>query len=149
MRPCFVVPVAVAAVAFGAGACGGDDKLPKAEFVSKANAICAKYEKKISAVPEPSRGDDNLDRYADYVDKVSPLAKAAHAEMSDLEPEDGALAKKWDGYLEGVRTGIDDLEAVGEKAEDDDRPGAQAAAKRLTKNDADAKSVLGEGACAN
>ncbi|MDQ3675896.1 MAG: hypothetical protein M3401_03680 [Actinomycetota bacterium] len=140
-------------MALGASACGEDDKkLGKAEFVRKANAICTKFEKKGSAIPEPSgAGSDkeDLERVAAYLDKSTPVVEGQHKELNDLEPKDGALAKKWNTYLDGLRSAVDDLEEAREKAKDGDKAGMQAAAKRLQANDADAEPALGNGACAD
>ena len=46
-----------AAVLVGAG-CGGGDRLSKAEFQQRANAICAKYQKRIDALGQPQSIDE-------------------------------------------------------------------------------------------
>ncbi len=150
----FTVPFTVAAMALGAGACGGEDStqtLPRAEFSTQANAVCAKFEKQIDAIPTPTGGgsdDEQLKRYADYVDKVAPVTSKAHDELSALAPDDEALAKKWDAYLDQVEDGIDDIEESADKARDGDKAGTQAAAKRLSARNPDAEPITGKGACA-
>ena len=148
------VPCALAALALGAGACGEDEseKLAMGEFRSKANAVCDKYDKRIDAVPNASGGGGNetelLKREAGRIEKVADLAEDAHGELSDLEPKDGALAKKWDTYLDQLDKTVGLIRESGEKAKDGDKSGAQAAAQRSQDIDADAEGVTGKGACA-
>jgi hypothetical protein len=58
-------------------ACGGGSKLAKAEWITKGDAICAKSDKKRSAIPSPSFAPGkatkaDLPAAADYFDKALP-----------------------------------------------------------------------------
>jgi hypothetical protein len=147
------VSIAVFALALGAGACGGEDKktLGKAEFQKQANAICERYEKKGEAVPEPASGGsdaDQLKSVAEYLEDSTPVFEGGYDELRDLEPEDDALAKRWDTYLGELKTAIDALKRAGDEARDGDKAGVQAAFEDVEAPDeVDVKELLGDDAC--
>jgi hypothetical protein len=92
----------LAALAGGAAlllaACGGggpSESLSPTQFRQQADAICAKYESKIEALPRPTSLDD-LQR---FVDQVIPLIEQGNAELGDLEPPE-ALADDWGRALD-------------------------------------------------
>lgn len=153
MRTRVAVPIVLAAMALGAAACGEDktEKLPRAEFVSKATAVCADSRSKANAIPDPSGGRtdaEQFDRLAEYLGKATPIIQDGYERLRDLEPEDDALAKKWDGYLDGLQAAVGDLEQAQEHAKNANKAGLQAALKRVQDNDVGAESILGKGACA-
>ncbi|MGH2839919.1 MAG: hypothetical protein ACRDKY_03735, partial [Solirubrobacteraceae bacterium] len=112
---------------------------------------CSDSRRKANAIPDPSGGRtdaETFDRLAEYLGKATPIVQDGYDRLRDLEPEDGALAKKWDGYLDGLEAAIGDLKEAREHAEDGDKEGLQAALKRVQDNDVEAESILGKGACA-
>jgi hypothetical protein len=94
----------LAALAGGAAlllaACGGgggssSESLSPTQFRQQADAICAKYESKIEALPRPT----SLDDLQGFVDQVIPLIEQGNAELGDLEPPK-ALADDWGRALD-------------------------------------------------
>lgn len=71
-----------AALAFVAAGCGGGGPLSKSKFDTKANAICAKYARKINAVPAPRKIDD----VPAYVELVKPYLERGVDELAVLKP---------------------------------------------------------------
>ena len=79
----------VAAMALVAGGCGSKgNRLSKAEFVKQANAICAKYErrvqKRMAGIPA---GDEA--QLASSIEKVLPVIREGNDELRSLKPPDG------------------------------------------------------------
>ncbi len=149
MRPLLL---AVAALALVAGGCKSNGKrLSKAEFVSRANAICAKYEKRVqsrmSGVPA---GDEK--QLAGSIEKVIPVIREGNDELRSLKPPE-SLRGRYGRWL-----GIADAEvAAAQKLHDalrqNDRTAIQAAFKELQTKDADqdrlARQELGLTGCAS
>jgi hypothetical protein len=90
---------AVAAFALVAGGCGGGGgkRLSKAEFVSRADAICAKYEKRVqnrmAGVPA---GDQK--QLASSIKNVLPLIRKGNDELRSLKPP-GSLQSRFDSWM--------------------------------------------------
>ena len=60
----------------------------KAEYIREADAICAKYERQISLIPQPQTF---LRDFAVYMRRVVPIARQQNQELRQLEaPEDDA-----------------------------------------------------------
>jgi hypothetical protein len=60
----------------------------KAEYVREADAICSKYERQISLIPQPQTF---LRDFAVYMRRVVPIARQQNQELRQLEaPEDDA-----------------------------------------------------------
>jgi hypothetical protein len=74
----------VAVLVLLATACGGgsDTRLSKAEFQSQANAICAKYQKQLNAIDEPT----SLDEVPDLVDQALVILNKEIDEVAALNP---------------------------------------------------------------
>lgn len=98
MRLSLPTPFAIAALALGLAACGGDDKLSKADLGKKANAICKDFDKKIAAVPQPI-GARNVGTAAAYYDQTRPIVNDLIRQLDKLEPED-SLTKDWTTFVD-------------------------------------------------
>ena len=61
---------------------GGDDRLSHSELVREANGICARYQKRFDALPQPR----NLREFRRYMAKAIPLARREVRDLSRLEP---------------------------------------------------------------
>src|SRR6185295_11196800 len=59
-----------------------DTRLSKAEFQSQANAICAKYQKQLNAIDEPT----SLDEIPDLVDQALVILNKEIDEVAALNP---------------------------------------------------------------
>jgi hypothetical protein len=117
---------AAVAIVFVLAGCGGEERLTKPEFVRQANAICAKYERRLDAIPQPRELRD----VQSYIDRGVPLAKGELAELEELRPperDEPAVER----LLAQVEATISELERLGEAAAARDREAAQAAAARV------------------
>ena len=106
--------------------CGGDERLSRSEFVQRADAICAKYQRRSAAIPRPRTIAD----VPSFIDRGIPLAKDELAELDALRPpkEDEAEV---DRMLAEVRTTIAELERLRRIAASRDRLATEAAAARV------------------
>jgi hypothetical protein len=144
--------LAVAALALVAGGCGGKSKrLSKAAFVSHANAICAKYEKRVRSrmAGIPAGNEKQL---ASSIEKVLPVIRQGNDELRTLKPP-SSLQGSFDRWM-----GIADAEvAAASKLHDalrkQDLAATQAAFTELQTRDAAqdrlARQDLGLSGCAS
>jgi len=96
MRLSVAAPLAIAALAPGLAACGGDDGLPRAELAKRANAICTDSNTKVAAIPRPPTR--SLESAAAYYAKTRPIIGDATAKLQRLEPK-GAVKQDWETYV--------------------------------------------------
>ena len=89
----------LAAAVLGLAACGGGGGggggSSAAEFRQQADAICAKYEDKITALGSPS----SLEELGDFVDQAVTIIEQGNNELQSLEPPD-ELADDWDRAMQ-------------------------------------------------
>jgi hypothetical protein len=88
----FVLAVLGLAACGGGGGGGGSSA---AEFRQQADAICAKYEDKITALGTPT----SLDELGDFVDQAVSIIEQGNNELQSLEPPD-ELADDWDRAMQ-------------------------------------------------
>ena len=119
-----VAGAALAALALAA--CGGDERLSKPEYLREADAICAKYERRLDAFPEPR----TLRDVPSFIERGVPLAKQELAELEELRPPEADEAEVG-RLLTQVRETTAALERLGEAAAARDRAAALAAAERV------------------
>ena len=131
--------VAVLAASVLAG-CGGDDRLSKAEFAKRGNAICTAYNKKVKALGSP----DSMAEIPDYVDRAIPLLDDARKQLSALEPPTD-YEKDFDAYVsaaDGAKAHARELAAAASENDqqalqrvaaeaDRDKKASDAAARRV------------------
>ncbi|MDQ3675895.1 MAG: hypothetical protein M3401_03675 [Actinomycetota bacterium] len=98
MRLSVAAPLAISMLAMGVVACGGDDKLSKADLAKKANAICKNFDKKIAAVPRPA-GARNPGIAAAYYEQTRPIVDDTVSELKKLDPED-SVEKDWKTFID-------------------------------------------------
>jgi hypothetical protein len=80
--------VAVALAAALLAGCDFGSDSGQAEFIRDADAICARYERQISLIPQPQTF---LRDFAVYMRRIVPIAREQNAELRRLEaPEDEA-----------------------------------------------------------
>jgi hypothetical protein len=111
-----VVPVLLAA-------CGGDDRGPrltKAEFASKADAICEKYNKQAESLDRPN----SLTELADVADNTIPILRNAINEWRKLNPpqSEADTVDEWIGSVEQL---VGDLEEIRDQADKGSMQGVQ------------------------
>ena len=99
-----------------AAACGGGNDLTKAQFVKQADAICQKYDAKISAVPRPQ----SLNDVGQYMDRVIPLFKDEVDAIDGLKPPK-EIEGRVDGMVASARktvTAAEDLRDAAKKKDE-------------------------------
>ena len=106
--------------------CGGEERLSKREYLRQADAICAKYERRLVAIPEPR----TLREVPSFIDRGLPLATEERAELEELRPPEAEEAEI-ERLLAQVDETIEELERLRDAAAARDRAAAQAAAARL------------------
>jgi hypothetical protein len=144
---------AVAAFALVAGGCGGGGgkRLSKAEFVSRADAICAKYEKRVqnrmAGVPA---GDQK--QLASSIKNVLPLIRKGNDELRSLKPP-GSLQSRFDRWMVLADAEVGAAQKLQEALDKNDIQAIQAAFKELQTKDAAqdriARQDLGLTGCAS
>jgi hypothetical protein len=122
----------------GAG-CGGGDRLSKAEFQQRANAICGKYEKRIDALAQP----ESIDEVSAWVEKVIPLVEAEIDEMNDLNPPEEDQ-ETFDQMIAKAEETRDAGEELGAAAEKNDQAAVQAALTKGQKSGDETDRLAGE-----
>lgn len=140
-----VLALAVAAAALAAG-CGGAGRLSRGDYVKKADAICAKYNRQIRALRQPR----TIGGISAFVAKAIPIARRGDGELRSLEPPRGdeATVKEWLAANDGV---VEAIERLGAAARRDDRPGIRKALRQGNRANERAKRLarhLGLRVCA-
>jgi hypothetical protein len=102
----------------GVVACGGGPPLSRSELDAKANAICAKYTKKINAVPAPRKVDD----VPAYVVLVKPYIERGVDELASLKPP-ADLKGTYDAWMSTQREALTQTDELRRAAEKDDLVG--------------------------
>lgn len=130
----------------GGGDGGGGDTLSKAEFQSKANAICKQFNADVDKLGAPS----DFSEVASFTDKALALSDSALDKLDDLKPPK-ELQDDWNQWLEyGSQlhdTGDDLKEAAKNKDEEALKKAGEKADARDKKSDPIARR-LGLPACA-
>jgi hypothetical protein len=143
---------AALALALVAGGCGSKDKrLSKGEFVTRADAICAKYEKRVqrrmAGVPP---GDQK--QLASSIEKVLPVIRKGNDELRSLKPPESLQARfdRWMGIADAEVSAAQNLQDALDK---NDQAAIQAAFQELQTKDAAqdriARQDLGLTGCAS
>jgi len=144
------VPV-VLATAVVVSACGASDRLTKSEFVSQADAICAKYEQKIrSAMQGVPAGNET--QLASAIERVLPVIRTGNDELRALKPPKNLQ----DGFDRWIQIGDNEVTAAQKlhnALRDGDRQGVRSSFGDLQKADAQqdqiAREELGLNGCAS
>ena len=144
-----VLPLALTAVLLAG--CGGDSRLSRGQFVQRANAICVKYEQKVTrAMAGINPGDQS--QLAGAIDKALPLIREGNDELRALKPPQ-KLAERFDRWL---RIADDEVAAARELRDalrKNDASAMQRAFRKLQASDADqdqvARKDLGLARCAS
>src|SRR5437588_3522393 len=116
--------VALAAVLVTAG-CGGAARLSRADYAAKADAICSRSARQISALGQPG----NLTQLARFAARSVRIARKAIVDVRALKPprDEEAAARRWTAQVARV---ADEVAALGKAARAHDRPAAQKALAR-------------------
>jgi len=121
MRGFVAALVGVLVLLAGCGG-GGDTRLSREEFESQGNAICAKYQKQLQAVGNPS----SIDEIPDLVDQAVAILNREIAEIAALKPP-ADMQTEFDALIDAsnnTKAAADDLSQA---AKDGDRAAVQKA----------------------
>jgi hypothetical protein len=133
-------PVALALVFLLPGCGGGSGKpLTKAEYASKADAICGKYNEQITAFANPK----NMSDLAKVADKTLSILDQAIGDLSKLEPpaSEKALSDQWLAQVKNLK---DDLQEIRDKAKSNDMQGVQAVVPKATDHNAKSNALASQ-----
>ena len=136
MRRLLVIPL-LAVAAAGCG--GGDDRLTREEFASRANAICQDFEQRISDLDEPQ----NIGDVEDFADDAAEIAADGRDELADLNPPE-ELEEDYDRLLESLDEAIDDIGRLGDAAADGDEAEVQEIAEEGEAKDEESDKLARE-----
>ena len=132
-----LLPVVLAMLSLGIGACGGDDDSApsKQEFAKDAEKICQDTEKEFEKIGQGATSPDEL---ADAIDKMIASAQDAANDLTDLDRPDGAAGDTATKFAEGFKQELNDkmvpaLEKLKKAVADKDAQAAQEAANDLQK----------------
>lgn len=125
----------VAALALVAGCGNGNDKrLSKVDFVTQANAICAKYEKRVqSRMAGVPAGDQK--QLASSIKNVLPLIRKGNDELRSLKPP-GSLQSRFDSWMGLADAEVGAAQKLQDALDKNDIQAIQAAFKELQAKDA-------------
>jgi hypothetical protein len=143
--------VAVLATTVVVAGCGGSDRLTKSEFMSQADAVCAKYEQKIRSAMRgiPAGNEAQL---AGAIERVLPVIRTGNDELRDLKPPEN-LQDRYDRWLQIGDDEVAAAQKLHDALRDGDRQGVQSAFADLQKADARqdrlAREELGLNGCAS
>jgi hypothetical protein len=89
-----IIPILVAALVAGCGGGGSSNaKLSRADFVKKADAICADYNSKTAKLGTPN----SYDAIVTYAQELQKIAKESVGKFKQLNPPDDERAN-WKAY---------------------------------------------------
>jgi hypothetical protein len=103
------------------GGGGGSKRLSRAEYASKADAVCGKYNQQTRALQNPT----SLSELAKVADKTLPILDNAIRDLRKLKPPANEQATV-DEWLAGVENLKGDLTEIRDKAKGNDMAGVQA-----------------------
>jgi hypothetical protein len=132
--------IAVALAAALLAGCDFGSDSGKAEFIREADAICARYERQISLIPQPRTF---LRDFAVYMRRVVPIARQQNSELGRLEaPEDEAADFRRMLTLLGEQ--LDLWQTAGEQAYVGNEARAQATYAGSAASGEEAQRIAGE-----
>ncbi|MEO8289648.1 MAG: hypothetical protein ABI649_01470 [Gaiellaceae bacterium] len=132
---------AVGVLALLASGCGGDGggRLSQSEFQSRANAICAKYQKQLDALQEPQ----SLDEIPDLVDQALAIIDQEIEEIAALNPP-AELQSDFDLMIEQAEKTKKAADDLSEGAKANDQAAVQKALDEGNTASDDADRIAGE-----
>ncbi|HLM37782.1 MAG TPA: hypothetical protein VK287_08385 [Gaiellaceae bacterium] len=144
--------LALSALPLVAGGCGSTDKrLTKAEFVERANAICARYEQRVqnrmAGIPA-----GNEKQLASSIEKVLPVIREGNDELRSLKPPE-SLQGHYDRWMRIADAEVAAASKLQNALRTSDRKTIQSAFAELQTRDVDqdrlARKELGLNGCAS
>ena len=129
----------------GGKSAGGGDRLTRAEFAAKADAICGRYQQKSKSVGQAK----DLADLARIFDRMLPLLDNAMSELRALKPPK-SQQHTVDRWLAQSAVARHDLQQMRDKAKAKDMKGVQAAFERAAADNKESSRLakkLGLKAC--
>jgi sugar-specific transcriptional regulator TrmB len=134
-----VLAVAVLVVA----ACGGSSRLSRSEFVQRANAVCTKYEQKVTrAMAGINPGDQT--QLASAIGKALPVIREGNDELRALKPPED-LQQRFDRWLRIADNEVAAATELRDGLKKDDAKAVQRAFQKLRVSDAAQDTVARKG----
>jgi hypothetical protein len=109
-------------LATGCGGGGSGARLSREEFESQANAICAKYQKQLHEVGNPS----SIEEIPDLVDQALAILNKEIAEIAALNPP-ADMQTEFDALIDASNNTKDAADDLSQAAKDGDRAAVQKA----------------------
>jgi hypothetical protein len=108
-----------------AAGCGGGKRLSRQQYASKADAICSRYNREITALKQPS----DLAGLGKSLDKLLASFDRAINDLRGLKPpqNEQATADRWVAQVETLES---DLKTIRDRAKKNDLQGVQAAGRK-------------------
>ncbi len=131
--------VLAAALAAGCGGGGGGERLSRAEFVERADAICREYEDRLDALGRPT----NAAELRSFADRALPIARDGREELGDLNPPEN-LEETYDAWLEQGDEAIEIVERLREAAAEGNKGEIQQIAEDAQRTDAESNRLARE-----
>jgi hypothetical protein len=128
--------LALVAAATGCGESKGGERLTKEEYVRQADAICAKFERELDALPEPK----TIEEVGRLADQAKPIAKEGQAALKRLRPPLD-LEEDVDAWLERNQQNVDAIDDLRAAADDADEAAARAVSQRAVENERKADAL--------
>lgn len=148
MRRVGVVAVVCGAAALTAAGCGGgDDRLSRDELASRADAICAKYEKELDKLAEPQ----SIDEVTQLATDAKPIVEDGVDELDDLQPPE-ELEDEYDRWIAMNRDSVAAIDDLREAAADGDEARVQQVVREAEEKESEADDLakeIGLDECAN
>jgi hypothetical protein len=113
------------ALVVAAGCGGGSKRLSRQQYASKADAICSRYNREITALKQPS----DLAGLGRSLDKLLESFDRAIKDLKGLKPpqNEQATADRWIAQIETLES---DLKTIRDRAKSNDLQGVQAAGRK-------------------
>lgn len=130
-----------------AGCGGGGDRLTTEELGTQADAICAKYEKRIEALAEPQ----SLEGVETLAEEAKPIVEDGVKELDDLQPPE-ELEDKYDRWIEVNHDSVEAIDELKDAAASGDERRVQQVAEDAARKERQADALareIGLDECAN
>jgi hypothetical protein len=135
--------VALALPAVLVAGCGGKSRLSRSQFVQRANAICVRYESKVTrAMAGINPGDQS--QLAGAIDKALPVIREGNDELGKLDPP-RELQRRFDHWLEIADDEVAAAVQLRDALRKNDRTEMQRAFQKLQSSDTDQDKVARQG----
>jgi hypothetical protein len=134
-------------VAALAGCGGGGDPLTKEQLATQADAICAKYEKRIDALAEPQ----SLEEVETLAEEAKPIVEEGVDELDQLQPPE-ELEEEYERWIEVNHDSVEAIDELRDAAASGDEKRVQQVAKDAARKEREADALarqIGLDECAN